>query len=523
MAKPPRAATGSKQEIDVLLRHERAAPERPVLEALLAVRCFGEGAARAAATRLLDGHAPWGSDLGPGQEFLLGAPSPHQSALFVEVLRGGEGRTLEAIGRQRGMNAPAVGDAAQRAGRRIRAVLPGAPPPWPWLVTELRRRLGAVTTEGIIGDVLARLGATPGSVAALLASWLAGPFRSVRGHPGWLARDPVALLGHSARCVRADGGVRRLGDLTGELADLEIATGMLVPWLHAFGAAIVHDLVVATAGPLPDAVERLLDAHGTARSLAELAEDLASGGRTVDAATLAACIRGRRFRTLEDGAVRLAAWGEPTRGASARRTGQEPAPSTPAGAAADRPTAARRHGPPRATEGHRGPRPAPPRVGGHDSAPATAEQLRLRVKVDDAVLRGEEAVVPAELVDGLGIAAGGRRTFSCRWGPVTLAADGPRPKRGSLRAVARAAGARPGDTLLLWFSLAGDLVVEVREAAHPKRGRTAPPGNEGPGPFSTPAPDAMVLRGAARPAGLAGTEPGQLQILFTGTTSQGAR
>ena len=54
---------------------------------------------------------------------------------------------------------------------------------------------------------------------------------------------------------------------------------------------------------------------------------------------------------------------------------------------------------------------------------------------------------------GLGPAA--RRTFSSRWGPVTLAHDTLQPTRGPVRAVALAAGARVDDTLLLGFGPPG--------------------------------------------------------------------
>ncbi len=78
------------------------------------------------------------------------------------------------------------------------------------------------------------------------------------------------------------------------------------------------------------------------------------------------------------------------------------------------------------------------------------------------MLRGSEAAVPAALVEGVGLAPLARRTFSSRWGPVTLAHDGPQPTRGSVRAIALAAGAHADDTLLLGFSAAGDVTVEVR-------------------------------------------------------------
>jgi hypothetical protein len=95
----------------------------------------------------------------------------------------------------------------------------------------------------------------------------------------------------------------------------------------------------------------------------------------------------------------------------------------------------------------------------------------LWVKIDEEALRGSEAAVPVALVEGLGLAPLTRRTFSSRWGPVALAHEGPHPTRGSVRAVALAAGARPDDTLLLGFSATGDVVIEVRRGT----GQVSPP------------------------------------------------
>ena len=106
----------------------------------------------------------------------------------------------------------------------------------------------------------------------------------------------------------------------------------------------------------------------------------------------------------------------------------------------------------------------------------SGERLWLWVRVDGEVLRGSEAAVPVALVEGLGLAPFARRTFSSRWGPVTLAYDAPQPKRGPVRAVALAAGARPDDTLLLGFNSEGNLDVEVRHGSgqvpQPDKGAT---------------------------------------------------
>lgn len=496
---------GDEADLCILLGQERETPDRPVLEALLSARCWGTAASRAAAARLLDRHAPWGADLAAGQAFLLAAPSPHQAELFSAVLRSGDGLTLEAIGRRRGLTGRAVSDAVLRAGRRIRAVLQDAPPPWPWLINELGCRLGTVTSEELLQDVLQGLGAAPGSIAALLAAWLAGPFRSVRGCPGWLARDPAALLARSSRCMRADGGVRRYADVADELSELGLVPEMVMRWLKAFGVVVVHDLTVTTTGTLADAIERLLDAYGTARSLAEIAEDLASAGRVVEETSLATAAGGRRFETAKDGRVRLAAWSAPVAERPANRWGHNGAPAH--SRRAEHQEVASR--PPRAVRDHDGANKA-----------AAKGPLQLLVRVDETVLRGEEATVPVELAEALGLGVGGRRTFSCRWGPLTMAYEGPQPTRGSLRAVARAVGARAGDTLVLGFSPAGELAVDVREALHFEPGVTETAGEAGGPVCESPGVPAMVLR---ERAGTADSGLAQRQTLFPGLASQGAR
>jgi hypothetical protein len=243
-------------------------------------------------------------------------------------------------------------------------------------------------------------------------------------------------------CLGADGGVRRLVDVEAELADVGIRTDQLVPWLLACGGAVVHDLAVLVSGPLAEVVERLLDAHGSARTAGQIAADLASGGRAVDEAMLASVLGNRRFARAADGAVGLASWSDKARRAVGGGPRSRPRPRL------QRPTT-------RATD----------RVGvPAGEAPGGPERLWLWVRVDSEVLRGSEAAVPVALVEGLGLAPLTRRTFSSRWGPVTLAHE-HQPTRGSVRAVALAAGARRGDTLLLGFSAAGDVAVEVRHGA----------------------------------------------------------
>ena len=455
---------GAGSDLEALLEHEREAPDRHFLDALLSYRSWGNAEVRTAAAHIVERYAQWAVDLEPGAAFLLGAvASVHQAEVLVAWLEAQGAESFESIGRQRGVTGQAVRTSVGRAARRVRAALDTAPPPWPWLVADLRRCLGAVTTEELLADALQRFGSACDTVPGLMAAWLAGPYKPVPGRPGWLARDPAELISRSVSCLRADGGVRRLVDVREELADLGFAAGQLEPWLRACGSAVLHDLVVCTSGQLADVVERVLDAHGAPRSVPQLADDLAGGGRLVDEVSLAAVVRGRRFRTTRRGAVRLASWEEEPEAGSGRRTGATAAV-----------TAVPRQEDPAGGSGRgRGLAPSSGRSAGSAGPPVREparrpdvpeERLWLWVRVDPDVLRGSEAAVPLALAEGLGLALESRRIFSCRWGPVTLAYEGAQPKRGSVRAVAMAAGARAGDTLLLGFSRAGDLAVEVRSA-----------------------------------------------------------
>lgn len=70
---------------------------------------------------------------------------------------------------------------------------------------------------------------------------------------------------------------------------------------------MIDDLVVLVEGPLPEALERILDARGTPRTVDQLVADLAAGGRVVDDGRLTTALRGRRFARAAKGAVGLAA------------------------------------------------------------------------------------------------------------------------------------------------------------------------------------------------------------------------
>jgi hypothetical protein len=260
--------------------------------------------------------------------------------------------------------------------------------------------------------------------------------------PGWSTVESRAVVLQTKTALTADGGIRRLADVNADLADLEVDGQQLVLWLGANGATVIHDLAVVVGGPLADAVERVLEAHGGPRTEDEIAADLADGGRTVNPSSIRVAIRQRRFARVENDGIGLAAWPDLEQSTAKPRRPQR-----------DR---ARQPGLSPVMPVSRTPELHAPRI----------DRLWLWVRVDADALRGCEAVVPVALMEGLGLTPLTRCTFSSRWGPVTLAYDRPQPTRGSVRAIALAAGARSDDILLLGFSgPSRDVVVQVRHGS----------------------------------------------------------
>lgn len=433
-------------EFSYLIRRERSLQRQPLVEALLEKRS-GDGSPTkcGAAQRLLLRHAPWALDLHrPVMELLTAIGDRREQQLFLAFLLRPEGATAAQLAAEAGVSAAEAQRAVRRAARRLRSARDRAPGPLTWVLRTLRDRLGDLTTGELAATWTAHLGAAPSPDGTLLL-WLAGPYLPIPERPGWLALEPVATVSHTLQSLTGDGGVRRISELRVELEDLGIRHDQLREWLTINGAVVVHGLAVLTSGPLGDAVERLLDAHGKPRTLAALSAELARAGREVEVAHLERAIRGSRFARTRSGAVLLAAWASP---------GSEETQSDAQATRESTRTA------------------LPVRVG---TKPGEAQRIWLAVPIDRQALRGAEGAAPAALADGLGLPPNGLRVYASRWGPVTLAHQGSHLVRGSVRAVALASGARGGDTLMLGFSLAGDLLVEVRpgEAAP---GRPAEPG-----------------------------------------------
>lgn len=426
-------------DLVVMLRHERGRSTQPLVEALLE-QWSGDGPTlvREAAGRLLKECAPWALEVEPTLRALIeGLGDERSRSLFIRLsLTRARRPALDELATEMAISTTRVREIRDRAEVRARNVLAASTPPLRFLVATLRHRLGALTTNDGVHATLERLGAAR-SLAGDLLLWLAGPYLEVPDRPGWLAVNPKFVVDRTSACLRTDGGIRRLIDVASELGDLEIPNDQLAPWLRACGAIVVHDSVVHLSGPLADVIERILDAHGVARTLEEITSDLARGARATDPSALATALRGRRFRCATDGALHLIVWDKESR-----------------------PTAARARSPRRSTK------PDLPHDRSRTEAnPANQERLWLWVRVDAEVLRGSGAAVPVALVEGLGLAPLTRRTFAGRWGPIVLVYEGTEPTRGSIRPVALAAGAQLDDMLLLGFAPAGDVAVEIRRGA----------------------------------------------------------
>lgn len=434
-------------DLGIVLRRERVSGAEPILEALLE-RSSADGprAAAEAAGRLLRSHAPWALHPGEALEAVREAAGDERSRLVLAELcsRRGARPTAGELAVRLGVSGTRVLQLRRQAEARVRAALATSAPSLRWLVATVTRRLGSVTTNEAAFRLLAHLGVRDRS-AADLALWLAGPYEEVPGRPGWLATDPRSLLAATSASLQMDGGVRPLADLATELEVVGLRAEMLEGWLASSGASVIHDLAVLVTGPLADAVEGVLDAHGSARSLEEIAADLARAGREVEPAALARLGRHRRFRAA-GGTLALAAWQrEPAEGSGR----EEPRPRDEGG------------GRPGGTLGSvrdlAGPGAPAPRPG--------EDRLWLCLRVDPELLRGVEATVPTDLVEGLGMAPRSRRTFASRFGPITLSYDAPLATRGPVRAVALAAGARSGDVLQLGFARSGEVTVALRRSA----------------------------------------------------------
>ena len=523
--------TSDDNDLALLLTEERRGPKQPVLESLLdaaTAHLEAPSAGTDAARRLLVSSAPWALEyVSVLIDLLSGITDDQDRSIFISNELCSDRRSLAELAEELGISHARVAQRRDRAAVQVREELAAAPAPLEWLVECVRRSLGRATTTEAIRAGLRRFGFDSSTgheakTAVELLLWLAGPFEPVTRCPGWRCVQPDDLLSRTREMLTQDGGIRSLAAIEPSLEELGVVAALVRPWLNACGAAVVDDdLAVWLSGSLVDVLERLIDASGRGLTFSECRLRLLNGGRSFEEAELQRALRGRRFRQVTNDVYELRSWPRGSVGGLSSKL-----PSTrqqsPAGSGANDSVAAfareRETDVRRAGELSRGAFPGAP---GQTSDPVPDEQLGLpgmakpetaclddeaqawgpmpgwavtepdgddsasrrawlTTTVDDDLMRGGESAVPDGVARFLGIGWRQHRTFSSRYGPVRLANDGPEPRRGPLRPIVMAAGAGPGDVLVLGFAPGGDVVVEVRAAA-----LVARPAVVGSGPCST--------------------------------------
>ena len=106
---------------------------------------------------------------------------------------------------------------------------------------------------------------------------MAGRYRAVAGHPGWIALDPAELTAETRRMLHEDGGVRVVEHVAKELQSLGVATHHVDAWLARQPVRVADGLVVVTTGSPADIAERALHACGRPLSMEEMAAWLPGG------------------------------------------------------------------------------------------------------------------------------------------------------------------------------------------------------------------------------------------------------
>lgn len=189
------------------------------------------------------------------------------------VLPLGPSVTRPELAAALGVSAEWVRRLALRATVRVVAVLDHAPTRVGELAATVFERLGSAAPGSAVDDALASLGlpSLPDTRSRLLL-WIAGPYRDVDGHPGWVAVDPAGLVGQTLRLIHQDGGVRPTDHVANELRTEGIVAEHVESWLARQPVRVGEGLVVATTGSPGDIAERALHAHGQPMTVDEIAE-----------------------------------------------------------------------------------------------------------------------------------------------------------------------------------------------------------------------------------------------------------
>ena len=331
--------------------------------------------------------------------------------------------TIEDVGRRFGISSERVRQIRARAEQRVRSVAANAPAPFQALVASIPRWLGAIVPFDAADDLARRLGAGSAStdVGGLLL-WLAGPYQPVRGRGGWLALDPRKCVADIDEWLAQDGGVRPVQEIRDELAAAGVRPEHRDAWLAVSGAIEVDGMAVHTVGALPTVVERVLFAAGrgmTSRELGGVLATTAAANRVIE---MRSVLRSdRRFVQVAHDVYELAEWG------GVATTDAEP-------------------------------------LGPGGGAEAVADdRWWLALAVDERMFHSARVPVPPDSVEAMPPAVGHRRTFTSRFGPVTIVHDRAAPALGSLRHVLLACGAKAGDQLCLGFDPLGEVRVRLAE------------------------------------------------------------
>ncbi len=414
-------ALAAAVDLAILLDHEQGAPRQPLLDALAALSGEDQpGEVRRAATRLLRSVPNAGGHPHVLADILGVAGDPRDVEVFAEcTLRLQHRLTLEDAAKRVGLSPERVRQLRLRAEGRVRAAAAAAPDDTRALVGAVRGWLGSLVPLEVAEDLARRLGAGSAHtrIGGLLL-WLAGPYQPVAGRDGWLALEPAEMLARTMEWLAEDGGVRPAQEIRDELAAEGVRSEHPDAWVAACGGVAVDGMVVHTAGGLATVAERALFATGRGMTAAGIAALVAGPDQAGELQVV--LNRDRRFVRISADVYELAEWG----GAAE--------PESPAPVVATTPTS----------------------IDG---------RWWLRVPVDDDVLRGA-TTVPEGLAHLVSQLARHRRTFASRYGPVTIIDEAPSPGLGSLRHVALACGAQPGDDLWLGFDPAGDVSVRRRDA-----------------------------------------------------------
>lgn len=354
---------------------------------------------QAAAARLL--HLPSATDrrLALLDELLAAAGDHRDRAVFEHgVLPLGPPATRLDLAAALGIGGERIRQLQQRAGERIDAAVAGAPAALTELAALVGEGLGAAAPRAAVAEILAELDLPPlPDPRSRLVVHMAGRYRPVTGHPGWIALDPPELITETNRMLHEDGGVRLAEQVTKELYAFGLPFEHVDAWLARQPVVVRDGLLIVTTGTPGDVAERLLHASGTPLTIDDLTAELP--GDWWDRVEGLWSARDRRFTVTDDDELALAEWD---------------ADPTPAAA----------------------PGPAP-------------RCATLTIAVDRDVLGGAGAPIPPAVARAAGLQRGSRRTFTTRFGPVPLTFDGEMPTRGSVRPVALATGARVGDELVI--------------------------------------------------------------------------